>query len=74
MDGAQSTVDIQGPWTVHEADRAIRLTHLLSCTTPVSSWHDQARPHARGLHGLRNSVSAVCEQKQKRNSVSVRFR
>ena len=46
MDGAQSTVGIQGPWTVHEADRAIRLTHLLSCTSPVSSWHDRAPPHA----------------------------
>ena len=46
MDGAQSTVGIQGPWTVHEADRAIRLTHLLSCTGPVYSWHDQASLHA----------------------------
>ena len=45
MDGAQSTIGIQGPWTVHEADRAIRLTYLLSCTSPIYSWHDQALPH-----------------------------
>ena len=45
VDGAQSTIGIQGPWIVHEADRAIRVTHLLSCTGPVCSWHGQAPPH-----------------------------
>ena len=28
----------------------------------------------RGLHGLQNSVSAVCKRKQKQNSVSICFR
>ena len=46
MDGAQSTIGIQGPWTVHEAGRAIKLTHLLSCTGPICFWHGQAPPHA----------------------------
>ena len=57
MDGAQSTVGIQGPWTVHEADRAIRVTHLLSCTSPIYSWHGQAPPHVATHHALVHSQS-----------------
>ena len=57
IDGAQSTISIQGPWTVHEADRAIRLTHLLSCTSPVSSWHDQAPLHVATHRALVHSQS-----------------
>ena len=46
MAGAQSAVGIQGPETVHEASRAIRLTHWLSCTSPRCSWRVQVHLHA----------------------------
>ena len=52
VDGAQSTVGIQGPWIVHEADRAIKVTHLLSCTGPICFWHGQAHPNATSRHAL----------------------
>ena len=45
VDRSQSAIGIQGPWTVHEADRAIKVTHLLSCTGPICFWHGQAPPH-----------------------------
>ena len=57
VDGAQSTIGIQGPWIVHEADRAIRVTHLLSCTNPIYSWHGQAPPHVATHHALAHSWS-----------------
>ena len=57
MAGAQSTVGIQGPETVHEASRAIRLTHLLSCTGPRSSWHVQAPPYVATHHALVHTQS-----------------
>ena len=57
MVGAQSTVGIQGPGTVHEASRAIRLTYLLSCTSPRYSWHVQAPPHVATHHALVHTQS-----------------
>ena len=52
MAGAQSTVGIQGPGIVHEASRAIRLTHWLSCTSPGCPWHVQAPAHVATHHAL----------------------
>ena len=52
MAGAQSTVGIQGPRTVHEASRAIRLTHWLSCTSPGYPWHVQVHLHVATHHAL----------------------
>ena len=49
---AQNTVGIQGPWTVHEANRAIRVTHWLSCTSPGCPWHIQAPTHVATDHAL----------------------
>ena len=45
MVGAQSTVGIQGPETVHEADRSVKVTHWLSCTAPRCSWRVPVHPH-----------------------------
>ena len=52
MAGAQSTIGIQGPGTVHEASRAIRLTHWLSCTSPGCPWHILAPTHVATDHAL----------------------
>ena len=52
MDGAQSTVGIQGPGTVHEASRPIRLTHRLFCTGPGCPWHVQAPAYVTTRHAL----------------------
>ena len=57
VDGAQSTIGIQGPWIVHEADRAIRVTHLLSCTDAICFWHGQAPPHVATRRALVHSQS-----------------
>ena len=57
MAGAQSTIGIQGSGTVHEASRAIRLTHWLSCTSPRYSWHVQAPPHVATRHALVHTQS-----------------
>ena len=48
---------IQGPWIVHEADRAIKVTHWLSCTNPKYSWHGQAPLHVATHHALAHSQS-----------------
>ena len=56
VDGAQS---IQGPWTVHEADRAIMVTHLLSCTDPRCSWHGLAPLHVAIHRALVRSQSIL---------------
>ena len=52
LDRAHSTVSIQGQGTVHDANRAIKLTHWLSCTVPRSSWRGQAHPHATTHHAV----------------------
>ena len=57
MAGAQSTVSIQGPETVHEASRAIRLTHWLSCTSPRYPWHVQVPTHVATHHALVHTQS-----------------
>ena len=57
MDGTQSTVGIQGPGTVHEANRAIRLTHWLSCTSPRCSRRVQVHFHVATHHALVHTQS-----------------
>ena len=53
--GAQGAIGIQGPWIVHKADRAIRITHLLSCTDPRYSWHGQVPPHVAARRAVVHS-------------------
>ena len=50
---------IQGPWTVHEADRAIMVTRLLSCTDPRCSWHGLAPLHVATHRALVHNQSIL---------------
>ena len=63
MDGAQSIVSIQGPWLVHDASKAIKLTHWRACTGLGCSWHIQSHLHAtihRALAHIQSTSQGIC--------------